>query len=1390
LANQNFRVKNGLEVGNIKIDAGSGIITATKFVGDGSSLTNLPSGGGGTSDFVRTSAGIHTLGNVGIGTTIITSGLNIAKPAIGDTSNYVIAYGTFNTRFWGGIGTFSTYQFDFTSDSLNNTYVAGRFQDSIIYELNSSSYQEPRKPFIAKFNSTGDIEWQISLDATNPEYARYSGACGICSASGNTIIVAVESYPADKTTYDPTVAGFTTSYNGDSTLSFIKFNSSGQIQWQTTTENISLPNVFGPGAPYPSESKVYLSTDLSGNIYVTGKNKGPSEFPLSGSQSATGGFSHSSFIIKLDSNGSVVWQKTINPTSSVSFGSTIFQPVNPKEIFVKGTNIYWVGYFYLNNVNNAATRVIKFTYGGTTLNQVLTEGLLYVDDSENIYFASNTDTTFGYDNASYGYVIEKYNSSMTAKIWSKRINANFMSTNSQSSRAFRGEIQSLGVDESNGDVYLVALNVNRGSKYPVGYEIYRLNSSGDFIWKRFLSGMGVNGDPFTSHKIEVNGSKLKFTTTIDTPYISKELNFLPRPYNPNLDWVEPYHTFTYSSLIVNLNKDGNCIGEYGPFVVEELLYDRNTFKSSFVGTVSGIVSTRPGILTEFTSLPGIGTIGISTLTFGNIGITTSHIETAILGFGNRPPNTLSLKGNEPYSLSVDGSVKANTLIVNNLEFGYGTHSKGTIAIGYSAGWSDQHYGSSIGNSVNNRNSYNTFIGAYASPAGNYPIADVSYSNFIGYRAGSYVNQSYNSNLVGSFAGYYMSSGEGNNFFGAYAGYLTGYGDRNTGFGHYAGMLSMQTYANTYIGNEAGAFGGSYGGFANIFLGNYAGSCANGYNWGADYNIFIGSSAGWCVGSGSNNIFIGSYSGYVNVDGFGNTFFGSYAGCSNQTGSYNQFFGYYSGSNNLVGCDNNFIGRCSGYYNTTGNCNNFIGYNAGYGNTTGNYNNFFGDCAGFCNTTGSYNVFFGPKAGQYNPSSFCNTFIGGGAGRSSVGTASSIVAVGNAAGYNAGGSKNIFIGAYSGYSVNSGNSSTYIGAFTGIDTGSYKIVIGQGGNRWGSPNDELFDSPSPQKDTQLAIGVRTDTNPSKYWLVGNENFNVGIGTTNPKVKLQISGVLGFDVYDKSDSPSGTNEGLKVGANILLGDSTTGKSLVPYGLTDFEGMNNVFIGVGAGSSATSTYANHFIGKYAGRYTTTGNANIFFGVFSGENNTTGRGNQFFGTSSGITNTTGEFNHFFGNDAGYYNTIGSENNFFGSVAGFYNTTGGCNSFFGYASGVYNQTGSYNLFLGSYTGFSTSASNKVIIGRGAGWALDEVFDSPNTDNDTQLAIGIRTSSDPANYWLVGDENFNVGIGTTNPTSKLTVGGDVKVGINTSHGIILTSPNGTAYRLVVDDSGNLSTTLA
>ena len=147
--------------------------------------------------------------------------------------------------------------------------------------------------------------------------------------------------------------------------------------------------------------------------------------------------------------------------------------------------------------------------------------------------------------------------------------------------------------------------------------------------------------------------------------------------------------------------------------------------------------------------------------------------------------------------------------------------------------------------------------------------------------------------------------------------------------------------------------------------------------------------------------------------------------------------------------------------------------------------------------------------------------------------------------------------------------------------------------------------------------------------------------------------------------------------------------------------------------------------------------------------------------------------------------------MAGYYNTTGNSNTFLGRSSGNYNNTGSYNVYLGAYNGVSSGpgigASHRVIIGSGTYDNQEYYFDSPNITTNAHLAVGVRTDANPSKYWLIGDENFNIGINSTAPTAKLDVLGDVRVGDSNSQGVILTSPDGTQYRLVVDNAGNLST---
>jgi hypothetical protein len=257
--------------------------------------------------------------------------------------------------------------------------------------------------------------------------------------------------------------------------------------------------------------------------------------------------------------------------------------------------------------------------------------------------------------------------------------------------------------------------------------------------------------------------------------------------------------------------------------------------------------------------------------------------------------------------------------------------------------------------------------------------------------------------------------------------------------------------------------------------------------------------------------------------------------------------------------------------------------------------------------------------------------------------------------------------------------------------------------------------------------------SSQWVTNNAGIhtlsNVGIGTTNPQVKLQIQGTLGFGSRN----------------NIRIGDSTTGCSIT-------SGTNNFFAGVGAGRSNTTGSFNNFFGCYAGCSNTTGNNNNFFGQFAGRYNTTGGLNNFIGRSAGYFNTTGFDNNFFGLSAGSYNTTGYYNNFFGNSAGFYNTTGTSNNFFGIYAGRSNTTGSCNNFVGRYVGrCNTTGCNNNFFGNRAGHSnttgsFNNFFGCyagcSNTTGSNNIALGCNSGNDAV---------YNFG---TSPASNIIVLGN------------------------------------
>jgi hypothetical protein len=79
---------------------------------------------------------------------------------------------------------------------------------------------------------------------------------------------------------------------------------------------------------------------------------------------------------------------------------------------------------------------------------------------------------------------------------------------------------------------------------------------------------------------------------------------------------------------------------------------------------------------------------------------------------------------------------------------------------------------------------------------------------------------------------------------------------------------------------------------------------------------------------------------------------------------------------------------------------------------------------------------------------------------------------------------------------------------------------------------------------------------------------------------------------------------------------------------------------------------------------------------------------------------------------------------------------------------------------------------------------SPNNLNLNASTVAISTDI------TVGrniDIDGHTELDNLNVSGISTFQSDVNVGVSTSVGLVLTSPNGTEYRLIVDNSGNLST---
>lgn len=213
-------------------------------------------------------------------------------------------------------------------DSSSNVYIVG---------VTTVAFQAP---LIAKYNSSGTIQWQRTLDSSVSDYGN-----GVAvDSSGNV---------------------YATGYTSGPALFLAKYNTSGTIQWQRTLT--------------PDTNGQKVAVDSSGNVYVCGFT-----------YIASPPFSNGYLIVKYDTSGTIQWQRQL-------WGGTASEQATGIAVDSSG-NVYVTGTSTTGALSSI--QLVKYDTSGTLQwqrNLSCTANIygrgIAVDSSSNIYITGGTVST-------------------------------------------------------------------------------------------------------------------------------------------------------------------------------------------------------------------------------------------------------------------------------------------------------------------------------------------------------------------------------------------------------------------------------------------------------------------------------------------------------------------------------------------------------------------------------------------------------------------------------------------------------------------------------------------------------------------------------------------------------------------------------------------------------------------------------------------------------------------------------------------------------------------------------------------------------------------------------------------------------------------------------------
>lgn len=254
---------------------------------------------------------LATLGGAGTdqGTSIATDSAGNSY-ALGETTSTGEGYRDFLLAKYDSAGTVQWQRTLGGSDYDDADAVAVDSSDNVYVLGNTGSSGAGSRDFLlAKYNSSGTIQWQRTLGGSDNDFG-----FGIATDSSNNVYV-----------FGYSGAGFT-----DALLA--KYNSSGTIQWQRIL-----------GGASSDEGKA-ITLDSSDNVYVSGK------------ADSAGAGSADLLVAKYNSSGTIQWQRVLGGASSDQAAGIAID---------NDSNVYCVGITESTGAGSADFLIAKYNLSGT-----------------------------------------------------------------------------------------------------------------------------------------------------------------------------------------------------------------------------------------------------------------------------------------------------------------------------------------------------------------------------------------------------------------------------------------------------------------------------------------------------------------------------------------------------------------------------------------------------------------------------------------------------------------------------------------------------------------------------------------------------------------------------------------------------------------------------------------------------------------------------------------------------------------------------------------------------------------------------------------------------------------------------------------------------------------